>query len=496
MFFCSWSFAQFFTLVFVVAWLVPWRRLRWSVPLPGGRPPWVLRGDEVRVWWLTGASFWFYASWSKRLALLICATTLLDYGIGLALERATRPRLRRGLLLASITSNLGMLVFFKYCNFFLDSLQTALAAAGVHASLPVLRLLVPVGISFYTFEAINYVVEVYRGRVRAERNPVHLLFFVLFFPHLISGPIVRARDFLPQIRRSKRWSWPRCQLGVEYFLLGVLKKLVVADQLALYADPVFADPTAFCTAANWLALVAFSLQVYCDISGYSDMALGLAHLLGYKLTRNFDMPYAATSIADYWRRNHISLSTWLRDYLFIPLGGSRGSERQTCRNYMITMTLGGLWHGASWNFVLWGALHGVLLSANRALRSFCAARPRVDALLQSAAGTLLRRAVTLLCLVQGFVLFRAVGFGTAATMLGRLWVPADGAGVSHPLGTRFFWWAIAGALLFNVAGCRGWWPRLRLLLPAPVVGCACGLFLVLCMALAPMDARLFIYFQF
>ena len=158
----------------------------------------------------------------------------------------------------------------------------------------------------------------------AERNPTHLLFFVLFFPHLIAGPIVRASDFLPQIRRSKRWSWARFQLGGEYFLLGLLKKWVVADQLALYADPVFADPAAYGTLANWLALLAFTLQVYCDISGYSDMALGTAHLLGYKLAINFNMPYLATSVADYWRRNHISLSTWLRDYLFIPLGGSRG----------------------------------------------------------------------------------------------------------------------------------------------------------------------------
>jgi alginate O-acetyltransferase complex protein AlgI len=339
-------------------------------------------------------------------------------------------------------------------------------------------------------------VEVYRRRVPAERNPVHLLFFILFFPHLISGPIVRARDFLPQIRRHKRWSWPRCQLGVEYFLLGVLKKVVVADQLALVADPVFAAPGAFATGANWLALVAFSLQVYCDISGYSDMALGLAHLLGYKLTRNFDTPYAATSIADYWRRNHISLSTWLRDYLFIPLGGSRGGAWHTFRNLMLTMTLGGLWHGASWNFALWGALHGVLLSANRAVRSCCAGRPRLDALLQTTPGTTLRRAVTLLCLVQGFVLFRAVGLGTATTMLSRLWVPAAGLTVSHPLGPGFLWWILAGAVLFHVAGYRRWWQTLRRRLPAPVFGCGCALALVLCMALAPMEVRPFIYFQF
>jgi alginate O-acetyltransferase complex protein AlgI len=496
MLFCSWTFARFFAIVFVIYWFIPWRSLRWTVRQRPGKAPLVLTGNEVRVWWLTAASFWFYASWSHRLALLICGTTLVDYLIGLGLERVVRPRLRRGLLLISITANLAMLAAFKYANFFLDSLQATLAAAGIRASLPVLRVLAPVGISFYTFEAINYVVEVYRRRVRAERNPVHLLFFILFFPHLISGPIVRARDFLPQIQRPKRWSWPRCQLGIEYFLLGILKKVVVADQLTLYADPVFAEPAAFGSATNWLALLAFTLQVYCDISGYSDMALGLAHLLGYKLARNFDMPYVATSIADYWRRDHISLSTWLRDYLFIPLGGSRGSGWFITRNFMITLTLGGLWHGASWNFVLWGALHGVYLSIHRAFRAFCQARPRLDARLQTTPGAILRRALTFFCVFQGFVFFRAQGFDMAKAMFARMWVPSDGPGVPHPFGPAFFWWVIAGAVLFNVIGYYRWWEWLRQRLPAPVLGCGCAVLLVACMALAPMDAKPFIYFTF
>ncbi len=383
MLFCSWNFAQFFAVVFAVYWLVPWRRLRLNVPLPGRRTA-TLTGHEVRIWWLLAASFYFYASWSRKLALVIVASTLLDYVLGLGLQACHRTPLRRLLLGLSLTANLGLLCYFKYVNFFLGSLQEALRAAGVSASLPMLKVILPVGISFYTFEAINYTVEVYRRRVPAERNPAHLLFFVLFFPHLIAGPIVRAKDFLPQIRRGKRWSWARFQLGAEYFLLGLMKKWLVADQLAAFADPVFAAPEAFGTLANWLALLAFTLQVYCDISGYSDMALGTAHLLGYKLAMNFNMPYLATSMADYWRRDHISLSTWLRDYLFIPLGGSRGTNRQTCRNLLITLTLGGLWHGASWNFALWGFLHGVLLSINHGFRSFSTARPRLEAFLRSA----------------------------------------------------------------------------------------------------------------
>jgi alginate O-acetyltransferase complex protein AlgI len=362
--------------------------------------------------------------------------------------------------------------------------------------MPVVKVLLPVGISFYTFEAINYTVDVYRRRVPAERNPAHLLFFVLFFPHLIAGPIVRAKDFLPQIRRAKRWSWARAQFGVELFLLGLLKKWVVADQLAAYADPVFAAPGAFGTGANWAALLAFTLQVYCDISGYSDMALGTAHLLGYKLSVNFNMPYVATSVADYWRRDHISLSTWLRDYLFIPLGGSRGGRWRTCRNFLVTMTIGGLWHGASWTFALWGLLHGVFLSVNRLFREFCEARPRLDALLRTAPGTGLRVALTFFCVFQGFVLFRAQSFGEAAEMLGRLWCFTGGACVVHPYGHVLFWALVVGCFLAHVAGCCHWWERLSVRLPAPAVAGAYVAVLLVCMVMAPLHEKPFIYFQF
>jgi alginate O-acetyltransferase complex protein AlgI len=500
MLFCSWAFARFFAVVFAVYWFLPWRLLDGKVPLPrrwfGPGRGWTVTGHEVRVWWLVAASFWFYASWNSRLALLICATTLMDYLIGRGLEAVAAPRLRRGLLLVSLVCNLGVLVYFKYANFFLESLQQTLSAAGLRASLPVLQVILPVGISFYTFEAINYTVDVYRRRVPAERNPAHLFLFILFFPHLIAGPIVRARDFLPQIRRRKRWSWARGQLGAEYFLLGLLKKWVVADQLAAFADPIFAEPAAFGTLANWIALLAFSIQVYCDISGYSDMALGTAHLLGYKLTINFDMPYLATSVGDYWRRNHISLSTWLRDYLFIPLGGSRGGRWLTARNFLITMTLGGLWHGASWNFALWGALHGVYLIVHRAFRSFCEARPRLDAFVRSAPGTLLRWALTLFCIYQGFVLFRAATFADATAMLRQMWLPVGGPGVWHVYGYGMLWCVVAGFVLFHVAGFFRWWERLSLRLPAPVLACGYVLALLLCMVQAPELEKPFIYFQF
>jgi alginate O-acetyltransferase complex protein AlgI len=499
MLFCSYGFAQFFGIACAVYWL-PWRRVRFTIPMPvrlvGSSRAFVLTGDEIRIWWLVGASFYFYASWNKMLAFLILATTLMDFCIGLAMDRSGSAKLRRFLVVFSVVANLGLLVYFKYANFFIDSLQASLTAAGVSASLPILKVMAPLGISFYTFEAINYVVDVYRRRVPAERNPMHLLLFILFFPHLIAGPIVRARDFLPQIRRRKRWSWARFQLGAEYFLLGLLKKWVVADQLALFADPVFANPGAFSTSANWIGLLAFTIQVYCDISGYSDMAMGTAYILGYKLAINFNMPYVATSVGDYWRRDHISLSTWLRDYLFIPLGGSRGGSLKTCRNFLITMTLGGLWHGASWNFALWGALHGCYLSIHRAFRSFCERRPRLDSFLQSGFGTSLRMMLTFFCIYQGFVFFRAQTFGMATTMLHRMWVPFGGERIHHPLGMGFFWCIIGGVILAHLAACNRWWEKVSLRMPAPIVGGAYVMALLLCMVLAPTVEKQFIYFQF
>jgi len=227
--------------------------------------------------------------------------------------------------------------------------------------MPVLEVIVPVGISFYTFEAINYTVDVYRGKCRAAHDLTHFMLFVLIFPHLVAGPIVRARGFLPLVARRKHWSWLRANTGVLLVLMGVVKKMAIADRIAMYVDPVFADPASFATATLWLALVAYAIQIYCDFSGYSDIALGLAHLLGYHLAQNFNMPLVAPSIAEFWKRWHISLSSWIRDYVFIPLGGSRGTRWQTYRNLVVTFTLCGMWHGAGWNFVLWGTLQGIAM---------------------------------------------------------------------------------------------------------------------------------------
>ena len=474
MLFCSQLFLLFFVAVFVAYWAMPWQR--------------------ARVWLLLVASFYFYASWSQWLATIVCVSTLVDYLAARGMDADLSTRWRRVLLGLSLAMNLGLLVYFKYANFFLRSLEDALTAVGATASLPVLSVILPIGISFYTFEAINYTVDVYRRRIPAEKNLAHFMLFILFFPHLIAGPIVRARDFLPQIRRRKRWDWARMNLGVQLFLLGMFKKLAIADRMAQFADPVFSAPGDYRTAVLWLAMLAWAMQVYCDFSGYSDMALGTAHLLGYKLAKNFDMPYLAPNIADFWRRWHISLSNWLRDYLFIPLGGSRGTRWQTCRNLMITMTLGGLWHGANWPYVAFGVLHGLLLSGHRAFREFCQRRPGLAAVLQTFPGTALRVAVTFTIFCLTLVVFRCPSLSAGGTMLSHMFTRHKGAGL--PLAEIGLWLTVAVVAAGHALGYRGRWQFVMERMPSPARGFAYASLLSLALLLSPDASKAFIYFQF
>jgi alginate O-acetyltransferase complex protein AlgI len=472
--FCSLQYLAFFGSVFVLYWLMPWKR--------------------ARVYLLVAASFAFYACWNKQLALLISATTVLDYLIARGLEALAAGRWRRVLLGISLSVNLGLLAYFKYVNFFLDSLGQTLNSVGMSRSLPVLEVIVPFGISFYTFEAINYTIDVYRRRVPAERNLANFMLFILFFPHLIAGPIVRSRDFLPQIQRTKRWDWPRFQLGVQFFLMGLFKKMAIADHMDEFVRPVFAGPQYYGSWAVWVAVLAFAVQIYCDFSGYTDMAIGSAHMLGYKLTRNFNMPYLAVNISEFWHRWHISLSSWLRDYLFIPLGGSRGSKWRTTFNLLITMTLGGLWHGASWTFIVWGALHGLLLIGHRAFRDFCKPRPRLDAALQSPPGTAFRILATFLCVCIGWVFFRATTFTGAAAILRRMLIVHHG--LTTPLPNRSLW--VLGTVLVvgHVVGATGLWKRWAPRVPGPILGIGYALVLTVALLLAPDTGKAFIYFQF
>ena len=277
-------------------------------------------------------------------------------------------------------------------------------------------------------------------------------------------------------------------------LLGVIKKLAIADRLALYSDPVYADPTAFRSGALWLAAIAFAIQIYCDFSGYSDMALGLAHLLGFHLARNFDRPFLAANISEFWRRWHISLSSWLRDYVFLPLGGSRAGWWLTCRNILVVMFLSGLWHGAGWNYVLFGTLHGFLLIAHRVFRTWCNKRPTVEAALQTTAGTAIRVAVTFVTFVLTLVVFRMPTMGAAWTMLSRMLVPASGAAI--PLTLWGLYATLAVVVIGHALGAPRRAARLLDLLPRPVQGLAFGSVAALAIVVAPPVDKLFVYFQF
>jgi alginate O-acetyltransferase complex protein AlgI len=315
---------------------------------------------------LLGASIFFYCCWDYRFVSLLLASCVLDFWAGRYIYRARlagdRAAMKRGLL-ASLTGNLGMLAFFKYFGFFVSSADSALRAFGFTPSLPVLNIVLPVGISFYTFQTLSYAIDIYRGQLDPVDRFLDFALFVAFFPHMVAGPIMRAVDLLPQMTRPRVVTQANLERGLLLFGMGLLRKVAIADPAGMLADGYFANPSSFATIPLVCGLVLYGLQIYNDFAGYSDMARGAAWLLGFDLMRNFRHPYFAKNIADFWKRWHISLSTWLRDYLYIPLGGNRKGAARTTINLFLTMLLGGLWHGASWNFVIWGGLHGTYLAA-------------------------------------------------------------------------------------------------------------------------------------
>jgi alginate O-acetyltransferase complex protein AlgI len=304
MIFTELSFLAFFALVFGVHW--------W------------LTSHRARKLWLLAASYFFYGAWDWRFLSLIVGSTALDYVVGLRLEGNDDERSRKRWIALSVVANLGLLGVFKYANFFLDSAIRLASALGFEASPHVLGIVLPVGISFYTFQTMSYSLDVYRRELRAVRDPLDFALFVTFFPQLVAGPIVRAIDFLPQLERVRVWRDVRVRACATLFLVGYVKKACIGDNVAELVDPYFKDPALYDALSAWIAVLFYAVQIYCDFSGYSDMAIATAGLFGYELRLNFDFPYFAASIRDFWRRWHMSLSSWLRDYLYIPLGGSRG----------------------------------------------------------------------------------------------------------------------------------------------------------------------------
>ncbi|GER80390.1 D-alanyl-lipoteichoic acid acyltransferase DltB [Candidatus Denitrolinea symbiosum] len=343
--FVSIEFAYLFAVIFFLLWAIP-------SPL-------------VRKIIILSASCYFYAYWDWRFLGLLILITVVDYEISRLLLRAKTSKGKNYLLFASVILNLTVLGIFKYLNFFIDNLNIVFSRFGWEMG--AVSIILPIGISFYTFETLSYVIDVYRGNTEPADSLLDYAVFLTFFPRLVAGPIMRASQFLPQLKRGVVINPSNFITGAQLFAQGLVKKVLVADRLSVGIDLVYSNPARFSPASVWLAVFAYSIQIYFDFSGYSDMAMGVAKTFGFDLAQNFHLPYVSQSITEFWRRWHISLSTWLRDYLYIPLGGNRKGKVRTYLNLMVTMLLGGLWHGASWNFVVWGGLHGIYLATERLL---------------------------------------------------------------------------------------------------------------------------------
>jgi D-alanyl-lipoteichoic acid acyltransferase DltB (MBOAT superfamily) len=398
--FNSYAFALFFGTLFPAYWLL-------------GRWP------RIQNIALLAAGYYFYASWSPRFLALLVLTTVMDYACGLWVDKIERKEGRRAVVALSMALNLGMLGYFKYYNFFAENLLALFEHAGVPITLRQIEVVLPIGISFYTFQSMSYVIDVYRREIKPTKNLVQFAVFVSFFPHLVAGPIMRPTTLLPQVAAPRRFALDRFYDGVYLIFWGMFEKVVVADNLAVVVNDLFGRWSTLDGGLALLAIYAFAFQIYGDFAGYTNMARGVAKCLGFELPLNFNLPYFATSPRDFWNRWHISLSQWLRDYLYIPLGGNRGGRMLTCRNVMLTMLLGGLWHGAQWTFVAWGFYHGALLVVHRLAGPYLEKiRPQRD--FDRACWTGVRMIVTFHLVCVGWLIFRAASLEQAVGMLSAI----------------------------------------------------------------------------
>ncbi|MFK7742646.1 MAG: MBOAT family protein [Planctomycetota bacterium] len=456
---------------------------------------WLLRKNTARKASLLVASLFFYGCWDWRFLGLILGCAAVDYFCAKRIHACqTAGTKGKRWLTISLCYDLGTLAFFKYFNFFADSATLFLGWLGLPTSPITLQILLPVGISFFTFQAMSYTIDVYRQNLKPAPSLFDFALFVTFFPQLVAGPIVRASEFLPQLRKARQFKSIDTHGAIAQFLSGFIKKAIVADLVAQPADQVFAAPAEFTAISIFAAVSCYAIQIYCDFSGYSDMAIGTARLLGYELTQNFNFPYFARNITDFWRRWHISLSSWLRDYLYITLGGNRDGRWLTHRNLLLTMLLGGLWHGAGWNFIVWGAIHGIGLIIHKEWqRRF-----------QPTSIPLASRALTIYVVFLAWIYFRAANFDDAWTMTRAwitlqspgtktigLWQPAPALAVTSRLAL------IAGPLAaLHLLANKGLPQRLRIALPGLATSLLLGAIAALALAAMPLEARPFIYFQF
>ncbi|MEH6663736.1 MAG: MBOAT family protein [Brevundimonas sp.] len=467
MLFPTLAFGIFFLFVYFTAW---------SLDRENGR----------RKVFLLLASWFFYAQWDWRFVGLLIASAILNWGVAALIASSDSPGRRKWLVALGVAVNLTILGVFKYYGFFVEQAVELLNQFGWERDVPLLQIVLPVGISFFTFQGISYVVDVHRGKTPPARSLVDVMLLMSFFPHLVAGPIVRASDLLPQFDRVPRLTREMAAHGLLLIAWGLFKKTVIASELAVrLVDPVFFDPSAYGALDIAAATYGYAVQIYCDFSAYSDMAIGLAALLGYSFPRNFDQPYRAGSLQQFWRRWHISLSSWLRDYLYVPLGGGRKGLVSSCINIMITMLLGGLWHGAAWTFIAWGALHGAVQAVERVWRHFREGKAGLPHWL----GVI----VTFHIVCLGWILFRAESFDLAMQMLQGLTRAAPVMVL-----TPFLLALIAGGIAMHWLPPRaveGLALRLREA-PAVTMGVLVGILILLVEAMRPEGVAPFIYFQF
>ena len=472
MLFNSWQFAIFFPIVFALYWGLPHR---------------------FRIGLLLTASYYFYMSWNIKYVVLILFTTIVSYSAALLIAKTSSLRTKKYILTLSLIACLGVLFMFKYFNFFTGAVVDFLNMFAIHLHPMTLKLLLPVGISFYTFQTLGYVIDVYRGTTKPERNFWVYATFISFFPQLVAGPIERTNNLLPQIKAVHEFKYEQAVYGVKLMTWGFFKKLCIADVLAGYVDGVFADVYSYQGFALALTIFFFSLQIYCDFSGYSDIARGCSKMLGIELMENFRSPYFSASLREFWSRWHISLSTWFRDYVYIPLGGSRVGKFRHNVNLLLTFMISGLWHGANWTFLVWGMLHGLGQVVENALTP--QKKQEVHGLKWS-----VRVLVTFLFAMFAWIFFRTQSFGEALYVIRSIF-----AGITGKV--KFYEFSVLRktALVLSVSILALWdYFSLKYDVIAKITSCkfaviryACYLLLLtlilLLRALAPVD---FVYFQF
>ena len=464
------EFGIFFIFVFFVNWAT-------------------INTPNFRKYFLIAVSYFFYAYWDWRFAFLLFAVSANSYFFGYLIAKNKFQKKKKLLMILSISISLVVLSIFKYYGFFTLSFMNLMSSLNLNTKLPLLEIILPVGISFFTFQAISYVVDVYRKKIPACQNISDVLLYVSFFPQLVAGPIVRAEDFIPQLQSKPNINSIDAVKAFFLILSGLIKKMLIANYLStLIVDKVFENPSAYTAIDNLFAVYGYAIQIYCDFSAYSDIAIGVALLLGYNFKKNFNQPYRAFSIQDFWRRWHISLSTWLRDYLYIPLGGSKNGKLKTYRNLFLTMLLGGLWHGAAWQFIFWGALHGTGLMVERYIYhkyNITTLRKITKIIL----GIFVFHFVSL-----GWIFFRASSFETALLLIQSIF----SWNFSFELLTPFVFGLVAIGLLINIIPLGifdGIGERFSKLHPA-FQGFLLGMILILIGILSPDGVAPFIYFQF